>query len=146
MNKLAIGLAVLLSGCSSQPPASLGSHNGILSPCPARPNCVSSQLEVTDDHYITPFSLIDGSDWENLVSTLGAMDNIEIVTRQDNYLHAEATSKLFGFVDDLEFVRAAPQRLIHVRSASRIGYSDLGVNRDRIEQLRHQLNKRKKSK
>ncbi len=64
------------------------------------------------------------------------MDRVNIVSEQDNYLYAEFTSRLMGYVDDVEFLADATQNLVHVRSASRLGHSDMGVNRNRIEAIR----------
>lgn len=66
----------------------------------------------------------------------GDLPRMQIVVRTDRYLRAEAASRVFGFIDDVEFALDPDANLIHVRSASRIGYSDLGVNRDRIERIR----------
>ena len=63
-----------------------------------------------------------------------------IVKEEGGYLHAEARSFLFRFVDDVEFMFDADQQVIHVRSASRLGYSDLGVNRRRVERIRRAFN------
>ena len=68
------------------------------------------------------------------------MPRVEIVTKTDNYLHAEATSQLLRFVDDLEIRVDEAERLIHIRSASRVGHSDLGVNRQRVESIRKLFN------
>jgi uncharacterized protein (DUF1499 family) len=62
-----------------------------------------------------------------------------MVRRNESYLHATFASPLFGFVDDLEARRKG--EIIHVRSASRVGHSDFGANRRRIERIRHQLNR-----
>jgi uncharacterized protein (DUF1499 family) len=70
------------------------------------------------------------------------MNRSKIITAEDNYIRAEFSSKLFGFVDDVEFYfpdTTSTKAIIHVRSASRVGYSDLGVNRKRIEQIRNRL-------
>jgi uncharacterized protein (DUF1499 family) len=71
-----------------------------------------------------------------------AMQGAQIISEQDQYLYAEFTSKLMGFVDDVEFLADPAAGLVHVRSASRLGHSDMGVNRDRIETLRSALSAR----
>jgi uncharacterized protein (DUF1499 family) len=68
-----------------------------------------------------------------LRAVITAMPRARIVTSDDNYLHAEFTSALFRFVDDVEFFLDREQRVIHFRSASRVGKSDLGVNRQRMQ-------------
>ncbi len=130
---------LILGACSSYPPSNLGTQEGQLSACPEKPNCVSSQTALTDPHYIPPLAIDSKADWERLADMLEAMENITVTNRQDNYLHAEAMSRLFRFVDDLEFLLQESEHQIQVRSASRVGYSDLGVNRERIEQLRNRL-------
>jgi len=111
-----------------------------LAPCPAKPNCVSSQARDAA-HRIDP--LPAGADpdaaWARLRAVLEAQPRLRIVEAHDGYLHAEATSRVFRFVDDVEFLLDRDAGLIHVRSASRIGYSDLGVNRRRIERIRRLL-------
>ncbi|MEN6507422.1 MAG: DUF1499 domain-containing protein, partial [Smithella sp.] len=64
------------------------------------------------------------------------MKRIKIVAEKEDYLHAEAKSLIFRFVDDVEFYFPANEKIIHVRSASRVGYSDMGVNRKRVEEIR----------
>lgn len=118
----------------------LGLQNGRLLACPPTPNCVCSQT--TDKaHFIEPI-LTNGSVTEakaRLLSLLGNTGRVSVTHAEDNYIRAEFTSRVFRFVDDVEFLllEVQPeQTLIHVRSASRVGYSDLGVNRKRIEKLR----------
>lgn len=71
-----------------------------------------------------------------LRTALAAEERTVIVIEQDTYLHAEARSRIFGFVDDVEFLFDAERRVIHIRSAARSGYSDFGVNRRRVERIR----------
>jgi uncharacterized protein (DUF1499 family) len=110
-----------------------------LAPCPNSPNCVSSQAPESDQqHYIAPlrFSGDPASAWERLKAAVLAEKRVTIVAEQDIYLHAEIRSLLFRFVDDVEFSIVADTGLIHVRSASRVGHSDFGVNRKRVERIR----------
>jgi uncharacterized protein (DUF1499 family) len=90
-------------------------------------------------HAIEPLAY-DGS-WpqakEKLLQTLRSMKRCRIVTEQADYIHAEFTSVIFRFVDDVEFLADDLKKLIHVRSASRVGYSDFGVNRRRVETIRN---------
>lgn len=137
-----VGLVALLglSGCSSQPPGDLGVQaDGRLRLCPDRPNCVSSFDAVEDKtHYIAP--LVAGAgEWSLLPQVITAHSSLKVVERQEHYLRAEATTQMLRFVDDLEFLFWPEQGLIHVRSASRLGYSDFGVNRERLEEIRQQL-------
>ena len=72
---------------------------------------------------------------------LRSMTGVTIITFEKNYLYAECRSLLLGFVDDLEFFWDRKEKVCHVRSASRIGYSDLGKNRRRVEFIRRQFEK-----
>ncbi len=108
-----------------------------LKECPQSPNCVSSQS--TDDlHRIEPlrYSGTSKEAMASLVVLLNSMKRAKIVIQTENYLHIEFTSALCRFVDDVEFVIDAQEKVIHVRSASRVGYSDLGANRKRVEKIR----------
>lgn len=127
-------LGTLLAG---SPPATLGVHGGALSACPDSPNCVSSRA--TDArHAIAPlaFSGDPAAAWRRLIAAIGATSGARIVVDDGRYLHAEFTSTVLGFVDDVEFQLDAAVRVIHARSASRLGRYDFGVNRARVEALR----------
>jgi uncharacterized protein (DUF1499 family) len=118
-------------------PAGLGLRDGKLSACPASPNCVSSQA--TDaDHRVAPLSFHGepGAAMATLARVVSAQPGATIVTQRDDYLYATFQTRVMGFVDDVEFVVAPARREIELRSASRLGYSDLGVNRKRVEALR----------
>ena len=110
-----------------------------MAPCPDSPNCVSSQAPETDrEHYIAPFSFSGepADAWQRLKAAVLTEKRVTILAEQDDYLHAEMRSLIFRFVDDVEFSLAADTGLIHVRSASRVGHSDFGVNRKRVERIR----------
>ncbi len=110
-----------------------------LAPCPDSPNCVSSQAPETDrEHYIAPLRFTgDAADaWQRLKTAVLMEKRVTIVAEQEDYLHAEMRSLIFRFVDDIEFSLAADTGLIHVRSASRVGHSDFGVNRKHVERIR----------
>lgn len=115
------------------------SNNETLQPCPSKPNCVSSQAN--DEHAIKPFTLANHStlDESALIAVIQSMNTKVIVTQNDHRIHAEFTSRLFGFVDDVDLVLDTKQHVIHVRSASRTGHYDFGVNRRRVETLRSLL-------
>ncbi|MDC0661525.1 DUF1499 domain-containing protein [Marinobacter sp. SS21] len=136
---LASCLGVLL-GCTSPAPDTLGlGVNNELQSCPAKHNCVSSLGDYRDkDRYIAPL-VASPVTWSSLPLVLSAQPNLRVVEQDENYLRAEATSRFLRFVDDLEFQFRPDLGLIHVRSASRIGYSDFGANRDRLEQIRRSL-------
>ncbi len=125
------------------PPTNLGIHDGKLAACPSTPNCVSSQAPASDvAHAIAPieFGGEASATIENLKLVLKNTPSTNIITEaNNNYLYAEFTSKLMGFVDDVEFYLDDSSKTIQVRSASRLGESDLGVNRQRIEEIRTKL-------
>ncbi len=129
------GLGHLLAG---QPPETLGvNEDAQLSLCPASPNCVLSQA--TDEvHAIAPLTF--GNDrqqaYTTLLKVLSVVPRTDIIETTDTYIRVEFTSNLLGFVDDGEFYFPEDDGVIQVRSASRLGESDLGVNRRRIEQIR----------
>lgn len=110
-----------------------------LTACPSTPNCVSSQAR--DHHFIEPFHFEIDADaaWSALIEALQATPRTEILGHNDTHLRATATTLVFRFVDDLEFILNAEHQRIDVRSASRVGYSDFGVNRRRVEHLRQRL-------
>ncbi|CAD5950976.1 hypothetical protein PA905_42770 [Planktothrix agardhii CCAP 1459/11A] len=122
---------------SGNRPTNLGIEQGKFAPCPTSPNCVSSQ-SLDTQHQIEPFNYQDTPKkaFENLKIILANTENAEIITAEANYIYAEFTSDLMGFVDDVEFYLDEKDSLIQVRSASRLGESDLGANRKRIEAIR----------
>ena len=110
-----------------------GIVDGRLTPCPEAPNCVSSEADTPPEQRVDPLPL---GAWTGLPDAIAAMGGV--VTRQDEaYLAAEFTSDIFGFVDDVEFRLAGDA--VQVRSGSRVGYSDQGVNRARVTALRDSL-------
>ena len=132
-------LFALLS-MTSTPPASLGLQGGRLAPCPDSPNCVSSAA--TDPrHAIAPFALDRsvGAAKEELKQAIAKLPRTKLISETENYLHFEVYSLVFRFVDDVEFHCDDATKTIHLRSASRVGHSDLGVNRRRIEAIRARL-------
>lgn len=120
-------------------PNNIGVKEGHLAACPKSPNCVVSQGQADAQHAIAPLNYSgDRADAMNVLrQVVEAIDGSEVVEQTDNYLYAEFTSRLMGFVDDVEFYFPAEEPgTIHVRSASRLGESDLGVNRKRVEAIR----------
>ena len=108
---------------------------GKLADCPKTPNCVCSQAS-SPARYIEPLHFTGPSAiaWDKLQQVIAAMPRATIRTRDERYMHAEFRSRVFRFVDDVEFL--LDEGIIHVRSASRVGLSDLGVNRARVEEIR----------
>lgn len=139
------GLALLSR--SARRPSSLGITDGRLAACPNSPNCVSS-LATTKDQHVAPFPLetqqhsgendeeVSRRALERLAAIVAAMPRAQVVRQTDDYLHAEFTSSVFRFVDDVEFHIDRSAGVIQCRSASRVGRSDLGVNRQRVEAIR----------
>lgn len=110
-----------------------------MSPCSSKPNCVSSQ-STDSEHFIKPLN-VKGIDhpFEKIKSIILSVPKTAVIDEQDRYLHATFRSKIFSFVDDVEFYYDQDNEVIHVRSAARLGYSDLGVNRKRVEWIRSKL-------
>lgn len=108
-----------------------------LKPCPSSPNCVSS-LSEDANHRVPPLSWT--GDFAQAKARLRravlAAGDAAFVVEADRYWHLEFRSRWFRFVDDVEFLFDPARGLIHVRSASRVGHSDLGVNRKRVEKIR----------
>lgn len=126
--------SVVLVGCAGERPSNLGAENGRLLPCPESPNCVSS-YESSEQHGIAALD----ADIEAIAAVLSGLDEAEIIIRESDYLYAEFTSSLMRYVDDVEFLYDSAAGVTQLRSASRLGHSDLGANRDRIESIRAAL-------
>jgi uncharacterized protein (DUF1499 family) len=129
-------------GCAGTTPK-LGLIDGQLVPCPQSPNCVSSQI--TDKERLTQPIYFSGTRQEaqvKLLQIIKTTQRANITDIRDNYIRAEFTSKLFRFIDDVEFYFPATKTdntIIYFRSASRLGYSDLGANRARIGQIKEKF-------
>lgn len=125
-------LAIVAIARVSQSTPHLGLQDGRLRPCPKSPNCVCSE---DNSQFGIPFS---GSNadavWQTLTEVVIAIGG-RIEEDHVDYMHAEFTSRIFGFVDDLELHMDREKQVIHLRSASRVGYSDMGVNQKRVDRL-----------
>ena len=112
-----------------------------LPPCPDSPNCVSS-LSTEKSHYIEPLGYTDTASqaWDRLRVAVLSGKRVTLIEDTGQYLHVEVRSLIFRFVDDVEFLLSDNDELIHVRSASRTGQSDFGVNRRRVERIRTRFN------
>lgn len=108
-----------------------------LAPCPASPNCVSTQAQ-DEGHAIAPFRYgkSKAEAKEALKAVIRSLPRTKLVEEEESYLHYEFTSLLLRFVDDVEFMFDDEVKTIQFRSASRTGHSDLGVNRKRMEEIR----------
>lgn len=115
-----------------------GLTNGQLAPCPEQPNCVSSESSPSDDHSIAAIPITPDMGEEPLLKVKEVIELLggDVNFSNEQYLASTFTSELFGFVDDIELRVDQGSGLLHVRSASRVGYSDLGANRKRVEQIR----------
>lgn len=132
-----IGLSFLVVGCAAaKRPDNLGVKDGQLAPCPNSPNCVSSQ-ESRDGKKVEPIALGNDADagWTRLKRVVIGMDRVTVIADESDYLHVEFRTKLMKFVDDVELYRAPGAKVTHIRSASREGYSDLGVNKKRVKAI-----------
>lgn len=138
--RLAVLAAIFISGCASSPPESLGLQQGGLAPCPDSPNCVSTESQ-TESHATQPFvlKLPPEEAWPLVREAVASLPGTVVVSADDEYIHAESTSPLMRYVDDLELQLQAGKGRIAVRSASRIGWSDMGANRERVWELRRAL-------
>jgi len=132
---IALGLFVL-GACASS--VAGGLVGGSLAPCPSSPNCVSSEPGADEDHRVEPF-VYEGDGRAVLarfVELVAELPRVELVTREPDYAHAAFTTKWMRFTDDVELRLDEAASVVHVRSASRLGHSDLGKNRARVDELR----------
>lgn len=119
------------------PPNNLGASNSRLAACPDSPNCVSSQsTQPASRVEPLPFSGSPEAALARLRSLLHPLPRVHLAREEGDYLHYEFRTRICRFVDDVEFLLDRSSGVIHVRSASRLGYSDLGANRQRVESIR----------
>lgn len=140
---LTLWIGAVAMNLGSSPKHQLGLTDGMLADCPDSPNCVSSYA--TDkEHAIEPFE-VEGKSAQEVMDAakqaLSEMPRTAVVTEDGNYIHATATTLLMRYVDDVEVYYDESQGKLHMRSSSRIGYSDLGANRARMEKFRTILTK-----
>lgn len=114
-----------------------------LTPCPQSPNCVSSLAE-NNRHYIEPirYGGDDAKVRDEILSIINSLKGARVTVSKDEYIHAEFVSSIFKFIDDVEFCFDSAEKLVQVKSASRKGYYDWGVNRRRIEKIRNLLDQK----
>ena len=128
-------LAVLAARSRATRPARPAA--GPLAPCPGPPNCVSSLAPAGSRHSVAPLGF-DGAPepaWRRLRTIVAALPGARRVAEGPGYLHFEFRSPFFGFVDDVEFHLDLSNHRIDIRSASRVGWSDLGANRRRVAEI-----------
>lgn len=128
-------LSVLAAACAGERPTSLGVRDDRLSACPSSPNCVSSQAS-DERHHIAPLAFDDSPDtaFARLKQVLTRRNDTAVIEEAPGYLRVEMRTTFF--IDDGEFLLDRTRKVIQVRSASRLGYSDLGKNRSRMEEIR----------
>lgn len=129
MTQLLITITLALFHLVGPVPADLGVSQGSLAPCPSPAHCARADWSVAD-----PAAALTA-----LAPVVAATPRTEVVTQGPDYLHATASSALFGFVDDLELYADTAHGVLQARSVSRLGDSDLGVNSQRLDALRAQL-------
>jgi uncharacterized protein (DUF1499 family) len=123
-------------------PDNLGVKDGRFAACKTTPNCVSSQADPADgEHYIAPIAF--SGTMHELRRAVESMTRATVIREEGHYIYAEYKSALMGYVDDVELLLDEKARLVHARSASRLGRSDFGVNRKRIEELRGLIGSRR---
>ncbi len=121
-----------------------GLVSGRLSACSDKPNCVGSEFADDQSHYISPLRYPASQSEETMDLMKGVIQEVggEITAEEGAYMSATFTSVLFGFVDDVEWRNDSANHTIHLRSASRVGHSDFGVNRKRVALIASLFNKR----
>lgn len=129
-------ISLIVISCVGKVPHAIG----VFANCPEKPNCVSTK-ESNKKNYIEPIKYLSSLDEAKtvLILTINSFNSSKIKDEQESFIYVEFVSEIFGFVDDAEFYFIKPG-IIDFRSASRIGYSDLGVNRERMEIIRDKFN------
>lgn len=127
--------ALCLISVFSPTPKNLGAIDGKLARCPNTPNCVSSEASGSASMPPIPFSIAADETVGVIRKIVEQLPRARVVTANHDYLHVEFVSLVFRFVDDVEFQVDATNRVVHFRSASRAGKSDLGANRARMQEL-----------
>jgi uncharacterized protein (DUF1499 family) len=129
-------MAVILTSASGAGGERLGVTEGKFAPCPDSPNCASTQ-NGRKGHAMKPLPYLQTREAsrEKIPSILKGMKRTEIVKLTESYIHAECRTALWRFVDDVEFFLDETARVVHFRSASRVGYYDFGLNRRRMKKI-----------
>ena len=136
-----IGAVLIVFSIASRKQPELGLHNGQLSPCPETPNCVCSEYQV-ESAFVEPLTYTATAEqaWAKIKQVISETGGSVIIEDAD-YLRVVYETPLLRYVDDVEFRQDKNLQRIHVRSASRVGKSDMGVNRKRVEKIRITFNK-----
>jgi len=135
---VAVVVLFFILGLISKSGKAPGLIDGKLSQCPDKPNCVCSEQK-TASHYIEPLVISENLNFDTVPALKNAIEEMggRVEVASDNYIAATYSSALFGFIDDLEVRIDSMQKVMHIRSASRVGHSDMGVNRKRVELLKN---------
>jgi len=124
-------------GHKSQTSSAPGLVNSKLAPCPDKPNCICTEFADDQSHFIDAIKS-QSLDLDMITKAIESTGGI-INTTQNNYIAATYTSRIFKYVDDFEIRIDRENQLIHIRSASRVGHSDMGANIKRIENFKNAL-------
>ena len=130
-------VVLLLTACGGKTvPVVVGDAG--LSACPSSPNCVSSQSDPSDEeHYIAPLTLGEHPvEIGSMTEWMASRERCNVVDQGQRWVHATCTTALFRWTDDIGLFVDPEAGVVHVRSASRVGRSDLGANRKRVEAMR----------
>lgn len=127
---------MVMGAASAESDKAPGLADGKLKPCPNSPNCICTEFAADSKHFGEPLEVtVDEQTPERILAVVRQMGG-ELKRREGNYLAFTFTSRIFRFVDDFEIRLDSERNLLHIRSASRVGYSDFGVNRRRVERFR----------
>lgn len=124
---------LFLTSCEAPAPKNLGVFQSKFKNCPDKPNCISSFSKKDSAHYIDPIDVKEPKDIviKKILNIIKLTKNSKIIKNQNDYIHMEVSSDIFKFVDDVEFFFGVSGK-IHMKSKSRVGHSDLGVNKKRL--------------
>lgn len=128
----------IFQGINSRKGVAAGLINGLLSPCSKKPNCICSENNQDVSHYIDPIILSSGDEMESFLKIKNTIKNTGGIFQSEigGYAAYQFSLSVFGFVDDLEIRFDKENKIIHFRSASRVGTSDFGVNKKRVELIK----------
>ena len=141
---LAATFLLLFTGCSVKVAGNTGLRHGKLFECPIYQTAFHRKRQRKTIRLIQSYNVSFSEAKQELLSVISSLPRTKIIDNNDRYIHVTFTSRLMRFVDDVEFLFDDTNKQIHVRSASRVGYSDLGVNRKRVEDLRKRFYERLK--
>jgi len=141
--KIILLLIVLIIVSCSSGPKKIGMRGRFFQACPGTPNCVSS-MDKRRNHYVAPinYTISNEDAFKRLIVVLNSMNKVTVLKQTPTYVYVVFRTPLMNFKDDVEFYLPSFSKIIHIRSASRIGFSDMGANRKRVELIRKRFNER----